>query len=478
MATTAIWDVKGWLGKIVIYVENPDKTQNPEYDHSGKQERTDKEIQGLADVIDYAMRDNKAKQTAGIEGDTTMKQYYVSGLNCTPATARDEMMAVKKRYGKDDGIMAFHGYQSFAENEVTPDTAHEIGIKLAQELWGGRFQVIVATHLDKASHIHNHFVLNSVSHVDGYRYNDCTATYMEMRKASDRLCLEYGLSVIKDPKREKSKHYGEWQAEQQNRPTWRGLIKSDVDEVIAQSMTDKQFFYLLHRKGYEIKFGKDITVRPPGKERGVKLARNFGDDYTHEAICNRILTQHRQKIPMSKQEPIRKVYRVYGNFRKAKKIGGLRGLYLHYCYKLGILPKQKQSPAKLHFLFREDLRKMDTISKETRLLCANHIDTREQLFSYQQTLVTKMDQLTDDRKHLRYQIRSIKDEEKRSGIKSEISSLSNRISELRREVKLCDGITVRSVEMKEKLQQVRQDENKEKEEHSHEHGRRGSRPNR
>ena len=84
-------------------------------------------------------------------------QQYVSGINCTPATARNEMMAVKKRYGKDEGIVAFHGYQSFAPGECTPALAHEIGVRLAQELWGGRFQVLVATHLDKAHHLHNHW---------------------------------------------------------------------------------------------------------------------------------------------------------------------------------------------------------------------------------------------------------------------------------------------------------------------------------
>ena len=78
------------------------------------------------------------------------------------------MLAVKKRYGKDEGIMAFHGYQSFAPyDDITPDTAHKMGILLAEELWGDRFQVLVATHLDKENHLHNHFVVNSVSFIDG-----------------------------------------------------------------------------------------------------------------------------------------------------------------------------------------------------------------------------------------------------------------------------------------------------------------------
>ena len=280
MATTAIWDVKGWLGKLVIYAENPEKTTNPKYYE--KQDMNDNETEALGDVIGYAMREDA---TVSEE----LKEHFVSGINCSINTARTEMMAVKKRYGKEDGIVAFHGYQSFAPNEATPEIAHEIGVRLANELWGERFQVIVATHLDKENHIHNHFVLNSVSFKDGYRYNDCTKTYMLMRKTSDRICKEFGLSVIENPKRGKAKHYGEWKAEQDGRPTWRGIIKADVDEAISKALTDKQFFYLLRQKGYSIKQGKDITVRPQGKERGMKLARNLGDEYTYNAICKKII---------------------------------------------------------------------------------------------------------------------------------------------------------------------------------------------
>ena len=73
---------------------------------------------------------------------------------------------------KEDGILAFHGYQAFKPDEVTPEVAHEIGIKLAEKLWGDRFEIVVTTHLDK-KHIHNHFVLNSVSFVDGKKFNAC-----------------------------------------------------------------------------------------------------------------------------------------------------------------------------------------------------------------------------------------------------------------------------------------------------------------
>lgn len=156
VATTSIWRVKGWLGKVVIYVENPDKTNNPAFYESS--DLSERQAQGLSDVIDYAVNREKTENIrADNEGEEIMQQF-VSGVNCHPATAREEMLAVKRRFGKEDGTVAHHGYQSFAPGEATPEMAHEIGVKLAQQLWGEKYQVIVATHLDKANHLHNHFV--------------------------------------------------------------------------------------------------------------------------------------------------------------------------------------------------------------------------------------------------------------------------------------------------------------------------------
>lgn len=180
------------------------------------------------------------------EGETVMRQF-VSGVNCSPSTARDEMIAVKKRFGKEDGTVAYHGYQSFAPGEATPELAHEIGLALAKKLWGGKYQVLVATHLDRENHLHNHFVVNTVSFVDGIKYHRTEQDYFDMQRESDRLCREYGLSVIENPQRGKSKHYGEWRAEQEGRPTYLSLIKADVDTAIRQSMTERQFFIICGR---------------------------------------------------------------------------------------------------------------------------------------------------------------------------------------------------------------------------------------
>ena len=181
-----------------------------------------------------------------------------------------------------------------------------------------------------------------------------------MQNESDKLCREYGLSVIEDVQYGKSKHYGEWCAEAEQRPTWRGLIRAEVDEVIRQSMTERQFFDNLRKRGYEVKIGKDISVKPPNKDRFVRLARNFGEDYTIDGIQRRILSQSRAERPLPETERKTKRYPVKGNIKKTKKVKGFRALYYHYCYLLGIFPRDRpQNRKRLHFLLREDLIKMD-----------------------------------------------------------------------------------------------------------------------
>ena len=168
------------------------------------------------------------------------------------------------------------------------------------------------------------------------------------------------------------------------------------------------------------------------------------------------------------------MYRVRGSLKGARKIGGLRGLYLHYCYRLGILPKgRKQDYAKLHYLLKDDLMKMDAITKETRLLCRCHIDTAEQLLSYQGSLKREKNELTEQRKGLYSQSRKVSGEEKEA-VKAQLSDISKRLGEIRKEVRLCEDIAARSGMLKEKLQAVRaeEQETKRKELMKNEHRRR------
>ena len=438
MAVCEIWDVKGRLDHPIDYAENPEKTANPNY--------TEAELQALVDVMEYAT--NK---------DKTEKRFFVTGVNCEIATARDEMMIAKAQWNDQSEIVCYHGFQSFKHGEVTPEVAHEIGVRLAEKMWGDRFQVIVATHLNTQC-LHNHFVVNSVSFMDGKHYHDNKANLRLLRQRSDELCREYALSVIEHPSGRK-KPYALYQAEKQGRPTRDNVARQAVDEAISKSYTLKDFDRQMAEMGYQINFDpnrKYWTIIGRGWQRPKRLYK-LGEDYTNERITERISENSYAVKFGSFHEPKKAytVYRVKGSLAKAKKIGGLRGLYLHYCYKLGILPKNKKmSYARLHYLLKDDLMKMDAIAKETRLLCRNHIDTAQQLLSYKGSLETEMSELTAKRKELYSQSRKASGKEKEA-VKAKLSEISKRLSVIRKEVKLCEGIAARSDILQEKLKAIR-----------------------
>ena len=178
MATCAIWRISDRLDKVIDYTTNINKTK--------KDDNTYIEYTDLHKTPEYAKSNYK-----------TEEQYYVSGINCDPDTAYEEMIATKEFFHKTGGIQGFHAFQSFQEGEVTPEEAHELGIRLAKELWGDRFQVLVSTHLN-TNHLHNHFVLCSVSFVDGKRFYDTRETYGFMRHMNDEICSEFGLDVLEE----------------------------------------------------------------------------------------------------------------------------------------------------------------------------------------------------------------------------------------------------------------------------------------
>ena len=441
MAVCEIWGVRGRLDHPIDYAENPEKTANPKY--------TEADLQAMVDVMEYATNKDKTEQ-----------RYFVTGVNCDPTTARDEMMIAKAQWNDESEIVCYHGFQSFKHGEVTPEQAHEVGVKLAQKMWGDRFQVIVATHLNTDC-LHNHFVVNSVSFTDGKHYHDNKANLRLLRQRSDELCREYSLSVIEHPSGRK-KPYALYQAEKQGLPTRDNVARQAVDEAISKSFTLKDFDRYMAEMGYRCSFDpnrKYWTIIGRGWKRPKRLYK-LGEDYTNERIMERI-RENSYAVKFARfTEPQKqiKVYRLKGSLSGARKIGGLRGLYLHYCYKLGILPKgRKQNYAKLHYLLKDDLMKMDAITKEARLLCRCHIDTAEQLLSYQGSLETERDELTEQRKGLYSQSRKLDGKEKEA-VKTQISDISKRLGEIRKEVRLCEGIAARSDTLKEKLQAVRADE--------------------
>lgn len=435
MAVTAIWDVKDNLKRVIEYVSNPEKTNNDDY--------AEEKISYLENVIKYDTNDSK-----------TEKQLYVSGLNCDPITAAAEMTSTKIRYNKTDSILAYHGYQSFAPGEVNAKTAHRIGVELAEKLWGDRFEVVISTHLDKG-HIHNHFCINSVSFKDGKRYYDNRENYRLMRLESDKLCKQYGLSIVADPQASKGWHYSEWMADKMNKHTWRSVIRDDVDFAVGQSFTFRQFVKVLEVLGYEVKTGvKHVAVKAPGMERFVRL-RSLSRDgrYTEDSINERII---KNVFISYDDEPTQyvKKFRYQGNIKNNKKLKGLKALYFKYMYMMGIIPKNAPNRKRVHFYFKEDLRYMDKITSEVTFLCRYKLNSADELKKYRLEAETKLNDFIKERRCIYNKIKRCRNTDLKEKLKRDVETLSAEIKELRKGVKICDDIETRSNVIKEKIKKV------------------------
>ena len=251
MAVTKIWAIKDSLQRVLDYAANPDKT---EYD-------------ALAQTLHYAENDAKTKLNESAQLGT--------GIHCRTSHAWEDMRAVQERFGKTDGVVALHAYQSFREGEVTPEQCHEIGVALARKVWGKRFQVLVATHMN-TDNLHNHFGINSVSYVDGKKYEQRRSQYAEFRAASDKLCREYGLSVVEQPKAKEPARYAR--------------MREAIDQACEDASTAEDFHRALYRQGYI--FGSDpnrryATIRARDGGRAVRLYR-LGEEYDLPAIDDRL----------------------------------------------------------------------------------------------------------------------------------------------------------------------------------------------
>ncbi|MCM1284735.1 MAG: relaxase/mobilization nuclease domain-containing protein [Acetobacter sp.] len=447
MAVTKLWKVTDNLDRVIDYAEDEEKTRKPKY--------SEKEWQSLKDVLKYAKDEEKTEQ-----------QFYVSGINCNPDKAREQFVMVKEQYNKTDGIQAYHGYISFKDTDnISPDLAQQIGIEFVNRVWGERFQVVVTTHLNTKC-LHCHYVVNSVSLVDGKRLQNREKAWFYFRHIADEVCREYGLSVIENPDRNKEPDYvtlldsQQTMKEQAGIPTRYNLARAAIDEAVENSRTLEEFKRCLSAMGYKYKISPTLkywTVTPKGWDKPIRLYR-LGENYTNVRIQERIKENDIfMSINMKSYQPAIYVPNEKYNPRKVK--GSLYNLYLYYCYRLGYFnkPNEKQNIRdynRLHYLLREDLMKVDKYSQEAELLGKNHIDTTEQLFSYKESLQKELETLTDDRKHLRNKERRNISEVESAKVKSEISRISQRLKELRREISLCDDIAAHSHILENNVEQI------------------------
>lgn len=211
---------------------------------------------GLAFILSYCKRDRKTIY----EG-----RKLVSGINCVSESAYHEMINTKMHYGKTDGRMFYHITQSFHPDEpITPELAHEIALRFAEENFGD-YEVLVATHTDK-SHIHSHLVVNSVSCETGYKYHSDNENIERLRQASDRLCLEYSLSVV-EPKAKNNKQMSAREYHSASRgESWKMQLIVTIEEAMKYARSKEHFISLMEAEGYEVKWTderKNITYTTP-----------------------------------------------------------------------------------------------------------------------------------------------------------------------------------------------------------------------
>lgn len=216
---------------------------------------------GLYGSMEYCKQEHKT-------WDEATMQHLVTGINCVASTAYQEFMNTKRFYEKTGGRMYYHVVQSFSpEEELTAETAHEIALKLAEQFSG--FEVLVCTHTDR-DHLHSHLIINSVSAEDGRKYHSDKDNIQRIRMASDQLCMQYGLSVIKPKqKRTPGMSAAEYRSADKGQ-SWKLRLAIAIDDAMILARSRAHFIELMEMEGYLVRWEEDrkyITYTTPEGKR-------------------------------------------------------------------------------------------------------------------------------------------------------------------------------------------------------------------
>lgn len=369
------------------------------------------------------------------------------------------MKFVKKLYGKEKGILAFHGYQSFKEGEVTPEIAHEIGVRLAEEMWGDRFQVVVSTHLN-TDNIHNHFVINSVSFKDGYKYYSNLSNTALLRKTSDEICEEYGLSVLEEKTCKSGINFENLYKKSMKESEYYKFTKEDIDYAIEHSWTYQEFIKKLKDMGYEVYFrANKISIRRYPYKRNIRIERAFGEEYSIENIKNKIFSRYPTREEVIKPKTYDKRLFYKGSIKKLRKPKGIIALYYYYCYLLKVYPK-KNLNYKLSPEMREAVKKMDKYSEQIRFICKYKLETINDIDNLKEQKQEELQKTLNTRNRLYYKRQKLYNESEKDVATKEIISVTSAIEKVRKEIRLCDEVSNNARKMKEQLKEMKEKEMK------------------
>lgn len=234
-----------------------------------------------------------------IDPKKTDDELLVSSFGCAASESAAKEFEWTRNLAAQQGaqipkVIARHLIQSFDVGEVSPEVAHEIGKQFADEWLKGKYEYVIATHIDKG-HCHNHIIFNAVNFVDYHSYRSNKWTYRELRLLSDEICKEHGLSVI-PPSQNKGMDYKEY-TEAKKGTSWKQKLKQTIDRLVITAKDYDEFLKLMQEAGYEIKTGKYISFRAAGQERFTR-AKTIGENYTEERIKERIAGHNPRKRRM------------------------------------------------------------------------------------------------------------------------------------------------------------------------------------
>lgn len=432
MATTSLWAIRGSIRDVVAYVKDPDKTANPDYD--------------LKNVLTYAA-----------DNDKTEKQYYVTGLNCSPHFAYERMTATKERYGKRGGIVVYHGYQSFKPGELAPEECHRIGLLTAKRMWGDRFEVIVATHAKGSSVLHNHFVINSVSFKDGKKYRWQKGRYRQLRRVSDELCRRHRLSVIENPQPGKVPRQI-WIAEKQGKVTHASILRHDIDRAIRSNISFKYFLQALEYLGYVVVRNRDythISVITEGWSKPTRID-SLGANYTLEAIERRIRDNlHKEPVPHIRKPQRRAACELERQLKELERYSTIEILFMIFFELTGIpyedpFTKEQRMPAKYEIAspyFAQEAINNDRYCREIRLMNWYELHTTEDVAKFRDKRKAELQTLECERKAVDNRRRRIVALEEKQKNSAERSAITKKMTSVRREMNLADDILSDSIRL-------------------------------
>ena len=306
--------------------------------------------------------------------DKTDGKLLVSSFGCTAETA-DIEFAWTRRHAIDKGTnLGRHLIQAFEPGEVTPEEAHRIGMELAREVLGGKYEFVLTTHIDR-DHVHNHLIFNAVSFQDHKHYHSNKRSYHFIRRTSDRICKEHGLSVIV-PGRDKGKSYIEHQAAQ-NGTSYKAKLKAAIDRLIPVSSSLEDLLARLQREGYEIKRGKYISARAPDQERFTRL-KTLGADYTEEAVVSRIAGGPRpSRQPQQRSGKVSLLIDIQNNIKAQQSAGYQRW---------ATIENLKRAAATMNFLTEHGIGSYEELVERCDAVAAASIRTRESLRDTEQRI--------------------------------------------------------------------------------------------